>query len=176
MSSLIKSTGVVALSTFMSRIMGFVREMLFANYFGASGSTDAFFVAFRIPNLLRRFVAEGALTISFIPVYTEYLVNKGEDEALKLAQKAINLTRVMFPYIFLVSLVAYAMGFLNSHNRFFTPAFSPVLLNVSIVFGILFISRFFVEPLYGVAIGVIIGGFIQVLIQIPLFLEWLFIK
>ncbi len=206
MSSVFKSTGIVAASTLMSRIMGFVREMLFANYFGASGSTDAFFVAFRIPNLLRRFVAEGALTISFIPVYTEYLVNKGESEALKLAQKvftlliiiliflvilgeffapeivslfgfgfkdvtdinlAVSLTRIMFPYIFLVSLVAYAMGVLNSHNKFFTPAISPVLLNIFIVFGILFLSDFFTEPLYGVAVGVLVGGVVQVIVQIP---------
>jgi putative peptidoglycan lipid II flippase len=72
-SSLVKSTGIVAASTLLSRIMGFIRDMLIAKYFGASGSLDGFFVAFRIPNLFRRLVAEGALTISFIPVYTEYL-------------------------------------------------------------------------------------------------------
>jgi putative peptidoglycan lipid II flippase len=77
MSSLLRSTGIVALATLASRILGFIRDMVMASYFGATGMTDAFYVAFKIPNLFRRFVAEGALSISFIPVYTEYLVNRG---------------------------------------------------------------------------------------------------
>jgi len=145
-SSLLRSTGIVALSTLASRVLGFIRDMLTAKYFGASGSLDAFFVAFRIPNLFRRLVAEGALTVSFIPVYTDYLVNRGEREALALAQKTltvllailvamvslgilfspeivkviaygftnpdkfsltVSLNRVMFPYLFFVSIVAF---------------------------------------------------------------------
>ncbi len=206
MSSLLRSTGIVAGSTLISRIMGFVRDMLMAAFFGASGRTDAFFVAFRIPNLFRRFVAEGALTISFIPVYTEYLVNKGEKEALAVAQKtltllvillvalvglgevfspeivrlfalgfpegeilslAVVLNRIMFPYLFMVSLVAFAMGVLNSHKYFFAPAFAPVLLNIGIIAGILGFSLFFSEPLYGVALGVLVGGVCQVILQVP---------
>ncbi|HOW82381.1 MAG TPA: lipid II flippase MurJ, partial [Spirochaetota bacterium] len=69
MSSIMKSTLIVALSTMTSRILGFVREALFAAFFGATGITDAFFIAFRIPNLFRRLVTEGALSVSFIPVY-----------------------------------------------------------------------------------------------------------
>ncbi len=204
--SLIRSTGIVVLSTLFSRIMGFIRDMIVARYFGASGSLDGFFVAFRIPNLLRRLVAEGALTISFIPVYTEYLVNRGEEEALRLAQKTLSilllvlallvalgilfspqivsmfafgfsdplvvgltveLNRVMFPYLFFVGLVAFAMGVLNSHGYFFTPAFSPVLLNVGFIIGAVCFRGLFKEPLHGLAWGVILGGLLQALLQVP---------
>ncbi|MCX7678339.1 MAG: murein biosynthesis integral membrane protein MurJ [Spirochaetes bacterium] len=204
--SLIRSTGIVAISTLASRIFGFIRDMLTAQFFGASGSLDGFFVAFRIPNLFRRLTAEGAFSVSFIPVYTDYLVNRGEKEALELAQKAltalsffliiivglgvvfspyivdviafgfkhpdkisltVSLNRIMFPYLFFVSIVAFCMGILNSHNYFFAPAFSPVLLNVGIIIGILFFRNFFEEPLYGMAYGVIFGGILQLLLQIP---------
>ncbi len=86
-----KSTLIVALSTMTSRILGFVREALFAAFFGATGITDAFFIAFRIPNLFRRLVTEGALSVSFIPVYTETRIKRGEGEALELAQKTFTL-------------------------------------------------------------------------------------
>ena len=206
MSSILKSTSIVAVSTLASRILGFIREMLFAAFFGVTGATDAFFVAFRIPNLLRRLVAEGALTISFIPVYTEYIVNKGESEALILAQKTLsillvalliftglgmifspeivkafafgltgegtivtaeNLTRLMFPYLILVGLTAFAMGVLNSRGFFFSSAFSPVLLNVGIISGILSGYYIFKNGLYGPAVGVLFGGILQLFFQIP---------
>ncbi len=204
--SLVRSTGIVAASTLASRILGFIRDMLTAQFFGASGSLDGFFVAFRIPNLFRRLTAEGAFSVSFIPVYTDYLVNRGEKEALELAQKSltalslllliivslgmlfsphivsviafgfdhpekieltVSLNRIMFPYLFFVSIVAFSMGVLNSHNYFFAPAFSPVLLNVGIIAGIIVFSRFFAEPLYGMAYGVLFGGILQLLLQIP---------
>ena len=206
MSSILRSTGIVALSTFASRILGFIRDMLMAFFFGATGATDAFFVAFKIPNLFRRFVAEGSLTISFIPVYTDYLINRGEDEARELAQKtlsillvvlvalvllgeyfspeivkvfaigftdphtidlAVLLNRIMFPYLFFVSLVAFAMGVLNSHRYFFAPAIAPALLNVGIISGILVLSGYFPEPLMGASVGVLVGGVMQVVLQVP---------
>jgi putative peptidoglycan lipid II flippase len=206
MSSLLRSTGIVALATLASRILGFIRDMVMASYFGATGMTDAFYVAFKIPNVFRRVVAEGALTVSFIPVYTEYMVNRGEREALELAQKtltilllalvslvllgevfspqivrlfamgftdrasydlAVFLNRVMFPYLFFISLVAFAMGVLNSRKYFFAPAFSPVLLNVGIITGVVILSRFFEEPLLGASLGVILGGVMQLALQIP---------
>jgi putative peptidoglycan lipid II flippase len=192
-----------------SRILGFVREMMFAAYFGANRATDAFFIAWRIPNLLRRLVAEGGLTISFIPVYTEYLVCRGEQEALELARRtlsiliiaccllvalgilfspqlvglfawgftdpssldlAVRLNRILFPYLFFVAMVAFSMGVLNPHGLFFAPAFSPVMLNLGIIGGIL-IAPFFEEPLYGVCIGVMAGGVAQFLMQIPYLLR-----
>ncbi|MCL1864211.1 MAG: murein biosynthesis integral membrane protein MurJ [Spirochaetes bacterium] len=206
MPSIIRSFGNTALSTLCSRILGLVRDILMARYFGAARTADVFYISFMIPNLFRRLVAEGALTVSFIPVYTESLIRDGEDESLRLAQKvmtvqaffmiiivaagilfaplymkqffgrndspeilslSINLTQLMFPYLFFVGFVAFAMGYLNSHKRFFAPAFAPVLLNVGMITGIVFFNRFFEEPIYGVAFGVILGGILQFIIQIP---------
>ena len=210
MNSIVKSAGIVALSTFISRVMGFIRDMLMAAFFGATGLTDAFFLAFKIPNLLRRYVAEGTLTISFVPVYTEYLIKEGREKANELAQKtlslqmliisiliflgivfspqivavigygfksgeildlAINLNRIMFPYLFFTGFVAFAMGILNSNNHFFAPSFSPVMFNLGIITGIVFFSRFFSQPLYGVAMGVIFGGILQFILQIPFIIK-----
>ena len=206
MSSIMRSFGVVALSTLCSRVLGLIRDVLMAAYFGAARTADVFYISFMIPNLFRRLVAEGALTISFIPVYTESLIHDGEDESMKLAQKvmtaqaiflvaiitagivftpqimklffgrndspevlslSVNLTQLMFPYLFFVGFVAFAMGYLNSHRHFFSPAIAPVLLNVGMITGIVFISRLFKNPIYGVAIGVLLGGFLQLAIQIP---------
>lgn len=210
MASLYRSAAIVALSTLCSRILGLVRDVLMAAYFGASRGADAFYIAFMIPNLFRRLVAEGALTISFIPVYTETLVNNGRKEAMNLAVRvmtvqflaialivsagvifapqlmyfffgrgdspeifglSINLTRIMFPYLFFVGFVALAMGFLNCHGRFFAPAFAPVLLNIGMITGIVYVAGFFEEPIYGAAIGVIIGGALQLLLQVPYMLK-----
>ncbi len=204
--SILKSTGIVAASTVTSRIMGLVRDMVISSLFGATSLVDGFYVAFRIPNLFRRFVAEGCLTVSFIPVYTDYLLNKSRDESLELARHAfsilslslflivalgiifshgivnifawgftnafqvdltVSLNRIMFPYLFLVGIVSFSMGYLNSHKYFFAPAISPVLLNIGFITGALFISRFFEQPLYGLALGVILGGIMQLILQIP---------
>ncbi|MBN2041818.1 MAG: murein biosynthesis integral membrane protein MurJ [Spirochaetes bacterium] len=204
--SILKSTSVVAFSTLASRVLGLVRDMVIGAVFGATGAVDGFWVAFRIPNLFRRLVGEGCLTISFVPVYTEYLVKKGEKEALELAQKTLSilvvvllfiviagvvfssgivslvgfgfsdpaqidltvaLNRLMFPYLFLVSLVAFSMGYLNSHKYFFAPAFAPVLLNIGFIAGALVLRHFLKVPLYGLAIGVLLGGVLQLLLQVP---------
>lgn len=206
MSSLVRSTGIVALSTLCSRVLGLVRDVLMASTFGAVRTADVFYIAFMIPNLFRRLVAEGALTISFVPVYTETLLKHGEEESLKLAQKtltiqfvailaivipgiisapyfmkyffgrgdtaeilnlSVGLARFMFPYLFFAGFVAFAMGYLNSRGHFFAPAFSPVLLNAGIISGIIFFRHFFDEPVYGAALGVILGGALQLLLQIP---------
>ena len=80
-----RSAGVVGSLTFLSRIAGYARDVVIAYFFGATALTDAFWVAFRIPNLLRRLFAEGSLTISFIPVFTQYLETKNKEEAKKVA-------------------------------------------------------------------------------------------
>src|SRR5512133_4105731 len=81
----VRAAGIVGIATMLSRIFGFIRDMVVAAFFGAGLKTDAFFVAFRIPNLLRRLLAEGSLTVSFVPVFTEYLKNRTREEALELA-------------------------------------------------------------------------------------------
>src|SRR5262245_43305887 len=198
--------GTVGFLTFLSRIFGLARDTLIAYLLGAREAADAFYVAFRIPNLLRRLLAEGCLTISFVPVFTEYL-KKDRAEAKRVADYTftllsllllvitvigvvfaaffvrftafgftehpdkfaltVMLTRVTFPYIFLVSLGALAMGILNSLKHFTTPAASPILLNVGIILGALLISRYTSQPSLGLAIGVLVGGVLQILLQVP---------
>lgn len=200
-----RRTAVVGFYTLLSRIAGFVRDMVAANVLGASGMADAFYIAFRIPNLLRRFVAEGTLTVAFVPIFTDYL--KGSQEKarevfsvvftylsllltfitlagiifapfiVKLIawgfsgdphfELTVFLTRIMFPYIFLISLVALSMGVLNSMNHFMAPAVSPVFLNLGMIIGNLGLVYFFKLPATAAAVGVLLGGGMQLLIQVP---------
>ncbi|MBU4345598.1 MAG: murein biosynthesis integral membrane protein MurJ [Proteobacteria bacterium] len=206
-----KAAGVVGAATLLSRLFGFIRDVVIAWFFGAGLSSDAFFVAFRIPNLLRRLFAEGSLSIAFIPVFTEYLTIKGRDEAFKLARAAIwllsmvlaivavlgvllspviikviapgfisspekffltvNLTRIMFPYIFFIGLVALCMGILNSLGHFAAPALAPVFLNIAMICSVFFISPYMSDPVTGLAIGVLIGGVLQLALQIPFLIK-----
>jgi len=206
MSEMVRSTGIVAASTLASRVLGLVRDVLMAALFSATGATDAFYVAFRIPNLMRRLVGEGVFTVSFIPVYTEYLVGNDFRGALDCAQKTLSallaaltglvflgtvfapqivrviamgfddavrindtvvMFRIMMPFLATAGLLAFSSGVLNAHRRFFAPAFAPVLLNVGIIAGILVLSGLTREPLYGVSAGVVLGGVLQVIMQIP---------
>ena len=84
-----KAAGVIGIATFLSRIFGYIRDMVFAYFFGAGWVSDAFIAAFRIPNLLRRLFGEGSLSIAFVPVFTEYLTKQGRDEAFRLARSAL---------------------------------------------------------------------------------------
>lgn len=202
-----RAAGIVGGATLLSRIFGFIRDMIVAQFFGAGMATDAFFVAFRIPNLLRRLVGEGALTASFIPVYTEYITQRPPEEGREFVRAAfwllavfllvltglgillapgivkvmaygfsqepekmgltVFLTRLMFPYIFFIGLVALAMGVLNSWKHFFAPALAPVLLNLSIILCVLVFNPFFSEPILALALGVLLGGVAQLVFQWP---------
>ncbi len=202
-----RAAGVVGSLTLLSRVTGLLRDMLFGYLLGAHGAADAFFVAFRVPNLLRRLTAEGALTAGFVPVFTDYLTRSTKEEAMQLARivftfaavvlgvltvlgvyfapvlaylfaprylefsEKFNLTilliRWMFPYVYFVSLVALAMGFLNSFRHFMAPALSPVLLNLSIILCAVFISPYLDQPALGLAFGVLLGGVLQLVLQLP---------
>ena len=190
----------------LSRITGLLRETLIARTYGASEWTDAFNVAFRIPNLLRRLFAEGAFSQAFVPVLGETNTKEGrEGTALMVSAiatllfwalvltvltgvfaapwiifmvasgfKASNahdtsliLTRMMFPYIGLISLVSLSAGILNTYKRFAIPAFTPVLLNLSMIFSSWLIAPYLQTPIYALGIGVILGGISQLAIQIP---------
>jgi putative peptidoglycan lipid II flippase len=209
--SLFKSASTVSLLTLVSRITGFARETLIAALFGASALTDAFNVAFRIPNLFRRLFAEGAFSQAFVPVLAATRAEKG-DEATRLLvdkvatllawavlltsilgvlaapglvwlmasglqqtplglQTAVNLTGLMFPYIAFMSMVALSAGVLNTWRRFAVPAATPVLLNVSMIasawLGAPWLATRGIEPIYSLAIGVMLGGVLQLAIQIP---------
>lgn len=202
----------MALATFISRIAGLIRDVVVARVFGAGFVSDAFFMAFTIPNLLRRFFGEGALTAAFVPVYAEVSATKGEDEARQLACRSVTLlclvmllvvasgmllspwivrgvgfgfgdiggklelttglTRVMFPYVGLVSVLALLTGILNVKGHFFLPSVSPLLLNAGMILGALLLGSFFSQPIYGLAFGVLLGGSAQLLLQYPVLLRY----
>ncbi len=204
---LFQAAGIVGGATFLSRVLGFVRDMVTAQFLGTSYVADAFFVAFRIPNLLRRLFGEGSLTASFIPVFSSYLEKGEREEALRIARTAMTLVsiilvlvtlagicfspliiriiapgfqnhpdkfaltvflnRIMFPYILLISLVALAMGILNSFDHFLAPALAPVLLNLCMIGAIYFLSRPLGNPATALAVGVLLGGVTQLLFQLP---------
>jgi len=206
-----KAAGVVGSATFLSRILGFVRDVVIAWFFGAGLHSDAFFMAFRIPNLLRRLFAEGSLTIAFVPVFTEYLTSKGREEAFVMARSTLRLlsvilaacsvlgvlfapliirliapgwvdepekfsitvmlTRIMFSYIFFIGLVALAMGILNALGHFAAPALAPVFLNLAMIGSVFLLSPYFEQPVIGLAIGVMIGGVFQLILQIPFLIK-----
>ena len=205
--NLLRALATVSGMTLLSRILGFVRDFVIARSFGAGMMTDDFFVAFRLPNLLRRMFAEGAFSQAFVPILAEYRNRRGEDEtkslidrvasvlflilmvvsALGMAaaplliaitapgfaadaekfQLTVELTRITFPYILFMSLVALAAGILNTWSRFALPAFTPVLLNLSFIGMALFAAPWFDPPVMALGWAVFIGGGLQLAIQIP---------
>ena len=213
--SLFKAASTVSLFTLLSRITGLARELLIASTFGASAMTDAFNVAFRIPNLFRRLFAEGAFSQAFVPVLAATKEREGEEATRLLVDRvasllvwallltcvlgvagapvlvwlmasglqqsprgfeaAVFLTRWMFPYIGFMSLVALSAGVLNTFKRFAVPAATPVLLNLSMIaaawFGAPWLKTQGVEPIYALGAGVMLGGLLQLGVQIPALLR-----
>ena len=213
--SLFKAASTVSLLTLVSRITGLARELLIASTFGASAMTDAFNVAFRIPNLFRRMFAEGAFSQAFVPVLAATKASHGEDATRLLIDRvasllvwvllltcvlgvaaapllvwamasglqqdprgfdaAVVMTRWMFPYIGFMSLVALSAGVLNTWKRFAVPAATPVLLNLSMIaaawFGAPWLKTQGIEPVYALGAGVMVGGMLQLAVQIPALLR-----
>ncbi len=205
--NLLRALATISSLTLLSRILGFVRDTVIARAFGASLMTDAFVVAFRIPNLLRRLFAEGSFSQAFVPILSEYKSRRGAGEmqhlvdhvagmlALALfivtligviaapiviyisapgfaadAQKfdiTVRMLRIMFPYIFFISLVALAAGILNTHSRFSVPAFTPVVLNLCLIAGALLLAPYFHPPVLALAWAVALGGVLQLAFQVP---------
>ncbi|WP_062405576.1 murein biosynthesis integral membrane protein MurJ [Limnohabitans sp. 63ED37-2] len=209
--SLLRSASVVSIFTLASRVTGLVRELLIASMFGASALTDAFNVAFRIPNLFRRLFAEGAFSQAFVPVLAASRAQHGDQATQEVIDSvatalawsvlalsilgvlvspwlvwlmasglqqdargyvaAVNMTRWMFPYIAFMSMVALSAGILNTWKRFAVPAATPVLLNVSVIAATWFLSPWLakqgVEAIYALPVGVMVGGALQLAVQIP---------
>ncbi|MDN3921937.1 murein biosynthesis integral membrane protein MurJ [Roseateles violae] len=207
--NLLRAASLISVLTLASRITGLIREQLVAALFGASSLTDAFQVAFRIPNLLRRLFAEGAFSQAFVPVLAGTRAKEGDAATHGLIdavatvllwallatclvgiagapllvwllgaglpadgrEAAIVMTRWMFPYIGCMSLVALSAGILNTWKRFMVPAATPVLLNLSVIAAAwLLVPRLEAwgwRPIYGLALGVMIGGVLQLVVQIP---------
>ncbi|WP_151445589.1 murein biosynthesis integral membrane protein MurJ [Lacisediminimonas profundi] len=201
-----KTLATVSGLTMLSRITGLIREFLIARAFGASGYTDAFFIAFRIPNLLRRLFAEGAFAQAFVPILAEFKNQRGEQATKELVDHvatvlfwvlilttlagiaaapvvvfmmasglqadplafdaSVQMTRIMFPYIIFMSFVALAGGILNTWREFRIPAFTPVLLNLSFIGSALLLAPHLSQPVYALAIAVLVGGMLQVAIQL----------
>jgi putative peptidoglycan lipid II flippase len=201
---ILKSAGLITALTVVSRILGYLRDQRIALLLGTTVSGDAFVLAYRIPNLLRRLVAEGSMSASFVPVFAEYLTEKDRKDVWDFANrmfwtlsfllalaavlgvifspaivglftlghsripvdKAVFLNRLMFPYIFFIGMSALAMAILNSFKVFGLPAFTPALLNLSII-TFSFFPWFFGEPEISLALGVLIGGMLQMVVQLP---------
>lgn len=206
-AKLTRAAWSMSVVTSISRVLGFVRMMVIARIFGAGMIADAFFVAFRISNILRELLAEGSMSAAFIPVFTEYLHTRSKEAARELASNVfyillcilmavtalgvifspavvsaiahgyvpypekfaliVTLTKIMFPYIIFVGLSAVTMGVLNSMGSFTAPAFAPVMLNLAMIGSALYLSPRMQTPIAGLAIGVVFGGALQLLIQLP---------
>jgi len=210
---LLASTLVVSAMTLLSRVLGLVRDVVLARLLGVSAGTDAFFVAFRIPNFLRRLFAEGAFNQAFVPVLSEYRTRARDQGSLAATRLlidrvagtlggtvalvtlagvlgaplliwvfapgfgddphkralAVEMLRLTFPYLFFIALTAFAGSILNTWNRFAVPAFTPVLLNLSLIGSALYLAPHFAEGRMAVALawGVLIAGIVQLLFQLP---------
>jgi putative peptidoglycan lipid II flippase len=202
---LLRSVAVIGQMTFISRVLGYIRDVLIATFFGAGLTTDAFFIAFKIPNFFRRIFAEGAFSQAFIPVLSETRAKNGEVAVAELISAVsgvlmlfvwtvvaigviaapvfvmvfapgfigspdkygltVDLLRITFPYLGFISISALAWGILNTYGRFVVPSFSPILLNLSMIGSILYLSPQFSTPILALAIGVFSGGVFQLLLS-----------
>jgi putative peptidoglycan lipid II flippase len=205
-----RATGVVGIAILCSRILGLLREVVFASLFGASKNMDAFLTAFRAPNMLRDLFAEGALSTAFVTTFSQRIAKEGDQSAWRLASKVatltivfmsmvtllgiifapgvihvlapgfapdkaqltILLTRIMFPFILLVSLAALLMGMLNAKDVFGVPAMASSFFNLGSIiggagFGYLLDPHFGSRALIGLAFGTLVGGLAQLLVQVP---------
>src|SRR5437879_819034 len=206
-AQVVRALGSIGVATLASRVLGFVRDVVVARAFGAGPVTDAFFVAFRIPNILRRLLGEGALSTAVVPMLSDYLVSRPRADFQRLFRALLGaailvlcavsalgsllapwivrlmapgfagepgqlaltvmLTRLMFPYLVLVGLAALVMGALNAHGRFFTSALGPAVMNIGMVVSVLALTRHVDPPIVSLAVGVLVGGVGQLVVQVP---------
>ena len=205
--NLLRAASTISLLTLVSRISGLARDVIVAGAFGNSAWMDAYNVAFRIPNFLRRLFGEGAFQQAFVPILGETRVRDGDEvtarlidavatvlfwvlvvtcvvgvvgapllvwlmaSGLKQFDGAVVMARIMFPYIGLISLVSLSAGILNTWKRFVVPAATPVLLNLASIAAALWLGpqfqRWGIAPIYAQAVGVMVGGVLQLAIQVP---------
>jgi len=197
----------VSSMTLISRILGFVRDMVIARYFGASAGADAFFVAFKIPNFFRRLFAEGAFSQAFVPVLSEAKEKHGIERVRQLVDAisfrlllalllvvgagvafaqaftwlfapgfhsdpfkfalTAEMLRITFPYLLFISLVALSSAILNTYDRFAVPAFTPVVLNLTLIAAAIGLSPHFDVPVLALAWGVLLAGVLQLALHLP---------
>ncbi len=210
-NSIAGSAAAVAIAVMCSRVLGLVREQVFAALFGAGYTYDAFVVAFRIPNLLRDLFAEGALSAAFVTVFAAYGSTRTTEETWRLASNVLTfilvllsgitlcgvffagtlvdllapdfalvagkseltekLTRIMLPFLVFISLSAVVMGILNTRGRFFVPALASSFFNLGSIIGgtslALVLPHYGQPAIVGMAIGTLIGGILQLAVQLP---------
>ena len=204
---LLRSSALVGSMTMISRVLGLLRDIVIAAFIGASANADAFFVAFKIPNFLRRLFAEGAFSQAFVPVLADYKEQGAHDAVQALVdrvagvlggtlllltlitgaaspivaaifapgfvsqpekfQLTVDMIRITIPYLLLISMTGFCGAILNSYGRFAVPAFTPVFLNLSLIFAATVASPWFDEPVFALAWGVFFAGIIQLLFQLP---------
>ncbi|MBR9913092.1 MAG: murein biosynthesis integral membrane protein MurJ [Gammaproteobacteria bacterium] len=206
-AGLLRSTALVGMMTMLSRVLGLARDVVLARFIGAEAGADAFFVAFKIPNFLRRLFAEGAFAQAFVPVLSEYREVGSQAAVRHLLDRVagclgvslvaltllavvgapvlaalfapgflhdavrypltVEMIRITFPYLMLISMTGLAGAVLNSYDRFAIPAFTPVLLNVVLIAAAMLAAPYFDPPVLALAWGVLAAGFIQLLFQLP---------
>lgn len=204
---LLRASGVTGMMTMLSRILGLMRDVVIARLFGTSVGADAFFLANKIPNFMRRLFAEGAFNQAFVPVLSEYRTTRDQSEVRRLISAVmaslggflslltalvllaaplvaipiafgftdepakfdlfVQMLRITFPYLLLISLTALCGAVLNSYGRFAIPAFTPALLNVSLIAAAFYLAPHLEVPELALAWGVLIAGVAQLLFQLP---------
>ena len=201
--SLLKSVATFGGLTLVSRITGFLRDMVLANFLGAGAVADAFVVAFKLPNLFRSLFAEGAFTSAFVPLFSQKLVSDGKKKSLFFAAQAISvliaiigllvilfevfmpfivdilapgfigepkkmelavqLCRITFPFLLLISVVSFQGGILNSFDKFAAPATAPVILNLTMIASAFCFTPFMPSSAHGIALGITLAGVLEIL-------------
>lgn len=210
-SRLLKRSGIVGGLTLVSRMLGFVRDAVIAWLLGVGLESDVFFLAFRLPDLLRKFFSDGMLTLSFVPVFATCLIEEGRKRAFAMARACfvsvstagallavagvvaapmvvrviapgfspdsyahgltVQLVRVMMPYIALVAILAVSMGVLNAMGEFVAPGAGSIVFNLTIIVSAFFLCFRFSSATIAIALGVVLGGFLQLLLQVPFLLK-----
>lgn len=206
-AGLLRASGITGSMTMVSRLLGLVRDVVIARVFGVSDGTDAFLLANKIPNFMRRLFAEGAFNQAFVPVLSEYRSTKPlievqellravsaslggflslltvvmviaapliavplaygfKDEPAKFAL-FVEMFRITFPYLLLISMAALCGATLNSYGKFAIPALTPALLNISLITCSFLLVPYVRTPELALAWGVLIAGFAQLFFQLP---------
>ena len=210
--SLLKSTAIVSIFTFLSRITGFIRDMVVTRFLGATAWADAFYVILKIPNFMRKLFAEGSFALAFVPVLNDIKANQSKKELKEfidrvagtlftfvlivwmlmeifapqvlslfayswieekpmIFEESVGMLRITLIYFPLITMISLAAGILNTHKKFAIPAATPILLNVSLIASLFFLKDYFDIPIKSLAVGVLIAGILQLLIQIPSLLK-----
>ena len=205
-NKIFKALTQVSAWTGLSRLFGLIRDIATTSLLGASVFHDIFVVTLKIPNLFRRFFAEGAFNQAFIPIYSDYQKSENEKDIYNFLNAlagsflsvlffftlivlliapifififapgfyfddfkkdlAVDILRIMFPYLALISLVAFSSGIQNSHDRFSLPAFTPLIFNISLIIAAVYLAPKFSIPVFALAWGVLAAGFMQLVIHI----------